>query len=124
MLDALLEEVSRYVPAFSGKCEDCGSAETREVTLLNGVPGYHCLACQMRVAADKRRETEEYRAKEANYVPRILAGVVAAAAAGTIWGEFATCAEVATRKWDLYLHAAVTFSMCVRVGWAVFNHTR
>src|SRR5260370_13086072 len=59
MLDALLEEVSRYVPAFSGKCEDCGSAETREVTLLNGVPGDHCLACQMRVAAVTRREAED-----------------------------------------------------------------
>lgn len=123
MLDALLEEVSRYVPAFSGKCEDCGSAETREVTLLNGVPGYHCLACQMRVAADKRREAEEYRAKEANYVAGILAAVVAAAAAGTIWGEFATWAEVGSGKWYPYLHAAVTFPIGMLVCWALFKAT-
>src|SRR5260370_4195523 len=123
MLDALLEEVSRYVPAFSGKCEDCGSAETREVTLLNGVPGYHCLACQMRVAADKRREAEEYRAKEANYVPGILAAGLTAAAPGTIWGEFATWCEVGRGNWYPYLHSAGTFPIGMLVCWALFKAT-
>src|SRR5215467_6530455 len=49
LLDGVLEEVSHYAPAFCGKCEDCSTAETREITLMNGVPGYHCLACQTRL---------------------------------------------------------------------------
>lgn len=121
MLDGLLEEVSRYAPAFSGKCEDCGSTETRDITLLNGVPGYHCLGCQMRLAADKRREAEEYKARDANYVIGIVAGILAAAVAGTAWGEFAAWTEVGSGNWHPYLHAAVTFLIAMVVCWAFFK---
>src|SRR5260370_8655757 len=77
----------------------------------------------MRVAAHKGREAEESRAKEANYVPGILAAVVAADGAGTIWGEFATWAEVGSGKWYPYLHAAVTFPIGMLVCWALFKAT-
>lgn len=121
VLDGLLEEVSRYAPTFNGKCEDCGSTETRDVTLLNGVPGYHCLGCQMRLAADKRREAEEYKARDANYVLGILAGILAAAVAGTAWGELAAWVEVGSGTWYPYLHAAVTFLIAMVVCWALFK---
>src|SRR2546421_50968 len=68
LVDAVIEEVSKCAPAFTGKCEDCGSAEAREIILMNGVPGYHCSPCQMRVAAEKQREADEYKARDANYV--------------------------------------------------------
>ena len=121
LLDSLLEEVSRYMPAFNGKCEDCGSTETRDITLLNGVPGYHCLGCQMRLAADKRREAEEYKARDANYVIGILAGILAAAVAGTAWGELAAWAEVGSGNWHPYLHAAVTVLIGMAVCWPLFK---
>jgi hypothetical protein len=121
LLDTLVDEVSRYAPAFNGKCEDCGSTETRETTLMNGVPGYHCAACQMRIAADKRREAEEYQAKDANYAAGIMAGIVAAAVAGTAWGEVVAWIEIDSGKWYPYLHAAVTFLIGMFVCWALFK---
>lgn len=121
VLDGLLEEVSRYAPTFNGKCEDCGSTETPDITLLNGVPGYHCLACQMRLTADKRREAEEYKARDANYVIGIVAGILAAAVAGTAWGEFAAWAEGGSGNWHPYLHAIVTFLIGMAVCWPLFK---
>lgn len=121
LLDTLLEEISHYAAAFSGKCEDCGSAEARDITLMNGVPGYHCSACQMRMTSEKRREAEEYKAKDANYVLGLIAGLAAAAAAGAAWGQLATWIEVGSGKWYPYLHAAVTFFIAAAVCWAVFK---
>jgi hypothetical protein len=121
LLDGLLTEVSHYVPAFAGKCEDCGSAETRDITLMNGIPGYHCPSCQMRVTADKRREAEAYKAKDANYVAGIIAGILGAAVAGTAWGEIVSWAEVGSGKWYPYLHVAVTFFIGMVVCWALFK---
>jgi hypothetical protein len=121
LLNALVEEVSRYAPAFAGKCEDCSSSEMREITLMNGIPGYHCVACQMRLTAEKRREGEEYRAKEANYFAGIIAGIVAAAVAGTAWGELVALVEVGSGKWYPYLHAAITFLIGMAVSWALFK---
>jgi uncharacterized membrane protein YeaQ/YmgE (transglycosylase-associated protein family) len=88
---------------------------------MNGVPGYHCAACQMRLTADKRREAEEYRAKDANYVAGIIAGIVGAAVAGTAWGELAAWLEVDSGKWYPYLHAVVTFLIGMCVCWALFK---
>jgi hypothetical protein len=121
MLDALLEECSRYVPAFNGKCEDCGVAETREITLMNGVAGYHCLACQTRVIAEKRREAEEYKAKDANYVLGILAGLIVAAVAGTMWGELLNWIEVGEGKWYPQMHALGGFAVGIPVCLVLFK---
>jgi len=121
LLDAVLDELTRYAPAFSGKCEDCSSAETRAITLMNGVPGYHCPSCQMRLTAEKRREAEEYKAREANYVVGILAGILGAAVAGTAWGELVSSIEVGSGKWYPYLHAAVTVLIGMVVCWALFK---
>jgi len=118
LLEVLLEEVSRYAPAFNGNCEDCGTEETHKITLLDGVPGYYCLSCQMRVTADKRREAEEYKAKKANYALGIVAGILAATIAGTAWGEAVAALEIGSDKWyrqALYGHMLVTFL----IGWAV-----
>lgn len=123
LLDAVVEEVSRYAPAFSGKCEDCGNAETREITLMNGIPGYHCMSCQMRVADEKRREAEEYKARDANYLGGIVAGVLAAAIVGTVWGELSGLLEASDGKWYPQLHALVTFLISLPICWALFKAT-
>jgi hypothetical protein len=121
LLDGLLEECSRYVPTFSGRCEDCNATETRELTLMNGVAGYHCLACQMRLTAEKRREAEEYRARDANYVLGVLAGAVVAAAAGTLWGQLLAWMEVGDGKWYPQLHAVGCFAVGIPVCLALFK---
>src|SRR5258708_7182961 len=99
LLDAVIEEVSKVVQPFAGKCEDCSAVEAREITLMNGLPGYHCLACQMRVAAEKQREADEYKAKDANYVVGLAAGLVAATVAGSAWGWLASLMEADSGKW-------------------------
>jgi hypothetical protein len=121
LLDAVTEEISKVVQPFTGKCEDCGAAEAREITLMNGIPGYHCLACQMRVAAEKQREADEYKAKDANYVVGLAVGLVAAAAAGSAWGWFAGLVEADSGKWYPQLHAVMAFAVSIPICLLMFK---
>src|SRR5258706_314397 len=73
---------------FSGKCEDCNSTAVSDVTLVNGIPGYHCAACQSRVVVEKERAAEEYKNRPANYLLGIPAAIAMATVAGTVWGLF------------------------------------
>src|SRR5215471_2133163 len=36
-LDVVIQEVSKYAAGFAGKCEDCATAEARQITLMNGM---------------------------------------------------------------------------------------
>jgi hypothetical protein len=121
LLDAVIEEVSKVAQPFSGKCEDCAAAEAREITLMNGLPGYHCLACQMRIAEEKQREADEYKAKDANYVVGLAAGLVAAAIAGSAWGWFASLMEADSGKWYPQLHAVMAFAVSIPICWLMFK---
>jgi len=121
LLDAVIEEVSKCAPAFDGKCEDCGVAEAREIILTDGVPGYHCSACQMRVAAEKQREADEYKARDANYVVGLAAGLVAAAVAGSAWGWLVGLMEGDSGKWSPKLHAVMAILISIPVCWLMFK---
>ncbi len=121
LLDAVIEEVSKAVPPFSGRCEDCSTAEAREITLMNGMPGYHCLACQMRVAAEKQREADEYKAKDANYVVGLGAGLVAAAVAGSAWGWLISLMEADSGKWYPQVHAVMGVVLSIPICWLMFK---
>ncbi|HLY97780.1 MAG TPA: hypothetical protein VKT33_01820, partial [Candidatus Angelobacter sp.] len=121
LLDAVIEEVSKYAPAFIGKCEDCGTAEAREITLMNGTPGYHCSACQMRIAADKQREADEYRTKDANYILGLFAGLFAAAVTGSAWGWLIGLAEGDTGQWSPKLHALAGLLISVPICLLMFK---
>ena len=121
LVDAVIEEVSKYAPAFAGKCEDCGVAEAREIILMNGVPGYHCSACQMRVAAEKQREADEYKARDANYVVGLAAGLVAAAVAGSAWGWLIGLMEGDSGKWSPKLHAIMAVLVSIPICWLMFK---
>src|SRR5215471_1314975 len=121
LLDVVIQEVSKYAPAFTGKCEDCTTAETRQITLMNGMPGYHCTACQMRIAAEKQREADEYKAKDANYAAGLVAGLVAAAITGSAWGWLVSWMEADSGKWSPKLHAVVAFGISIPVAWLIFK---
>src|SRR6266481_561609 len=121
LLDAVIEEVSRYAPAFTGKCEDCGTAEAREITLMNGAPGYHCSGCQMRIAADKQREADEYSARDANYVLGLAAGLSAAAVTGSAWGWLIGLAEGDSGQWSPKLHALVGVAISIPICLLMFK---
>jgi hypothetical protein len=121
LLDAVIEEVSKVVPPFNGKCEDCSAADAREITLMNGMPGYHCLACQMRTAEAKQREADEYKARDANYFLGVIAGLAAAAVAGSAWGWFAGLVEADSGKWYPQLHAIMAFAVSIPICWLMFK---
>jgi hypothetical protein len=121
LLDAVIQEVSRYAPAFTGKCEDCATADTRGITLMNGTPGYHCVACQMRIAAEKQREADEYKAKEANYAGGLAAGLAAVAITGSAWGWLVSWMEADSGQWSPKLHAVVAFGISIPVAWLIFK---
>ncbi|HWZ42855.1 MAG TPA: hypothetical protein VNW97_05235 [Candidatus Saccharimonadales bacterium] len=121
LVDAVIEEVGKSTAAFDGKCEDCGAADAKEIVLMNGLPGYHCSACQMRVAAEKQREADEYKARDANYVVGLAAGLAAAAIAGSAWGWAIGLMEGDTGKWSPKLHAIMAFLVSVPVCWLIFK---
>jgi len=121
VVDAAVEEVSKYAPAFAGKCEDCGVAEANEFILMNGLPGYHCSSCQMRIAAEKQREADEYRARDANYVVGLAVGLMAAAAAGSVWGWLIGLMEADSGKWSPKLHAFMAILVSLPICWLMFK---
>jgi len=121
VLDEVIQEVSKYAQPFMGKCEDCSTAETREITLMNGTPGYHCRSCQMRIAAEKQREADEYKAKEANYLGGVTAGLAAAAVTGSAWGWLISWMEADSGKWSPKLHAVIAFAISIPVAWLIFK---
>lgn len=121
LLDSVLEEVSKCTQPFSGKCEDCSTAEAGGTTLMNGMPGYHCLACQMRTAEEKQREADEYKARDANYFLGVIAGLVGAAAAGSAWGWFAGLVEAGSGKWYPQMHAIMAFAVSIPICLFMFK---
>ncbi|HWX53115.1 MAG TPA: hypothetical protein VN176_00850 [Verrucomicrobiae bacterium] len=121
LVDAVIEEVGKYAPAFAGKCEDCSVAEAREITLMNGLPGYHCSACQMRTTMEKQREADEYKARDANYVVGLAAGLVAAAITGSAWGWLISLLEADSGKWSPKLHMFMAAFISIPICWLMFK---
>jgi hypothetical protein len=121
LVDAVIEEVTKYAPAFAGKCEDCSVAEAREITLMNGKPGYHCSGCQMRIAMEKQREADEYKARDANYVVGLAAGLVAAAITGSAWGWLISLLEADGGKWSPRLHMFMAAFISIPICWLMFK---
>src|SRR5258708_35762319 len=76
IVDGIIEEVSKYAPAFNGKCEDCSATETRQTVVMNGGPGSHCAGCQTRSVVEQQREGAEAPAGNANYATGSLVGIV------------------------------------------------
>ena len=120
-VDEVVSCVRGLAMPFGGKCEDCGSIEVAEITLVNAMPGYHCDACKARFAAEKERAAEEYKSRPANYMLGVPVGALIAAAAGTAWGLFISWAEVGSTTWSPKLHFIAGFFVAGPVGWAMFK---
>ena len=110
------------LPIF-GKCEDCNASEVDEVTLVNGIPGYHCESCRNRFVVEKQRAAEEYKDRQANYVLGVPAGVLAAAATGTAWGLLISGMEAGSNSWTPKLHAIAAFGVGAATAWVLIKTT-
>jgi len=122
-VDEVVAELQGLALPFCGKCEECCSHDVDDVTLMNRVPGYLCVSCQSRMAADKKREQEEYNNRPANYLLGLPVGILAAAVGGTVWGLGISAIEAGTNSWTPKLHFIVGFGIAALVAWTMFKAT-
>jgi len=120
-VDEILSHIRGVALPFSGKCEDCNSHDVADVTLMSGIPGYHCLSCQSRMTAEKMRAAEEYQNRPANYLLGVPVGILAAAVAGTAWGLLISALEAGTNSWTPKLHAIIAIGVGGLVAWTMFK---
>jgi hypothetical protein len=71
---------------FDGRCEQCSSASTRSLTLLNGMPMFICATCQDKVRHELNQAAVNYEAITPNYPNGLVLGLAAAAIGGLAWG--------------------------------------
>ncbi len=121
VVDDVVANIHGLALPFSGKCEDCNSSDANEITLVSGVPGYHCLGCQSRLTAEKERVAEEYKDRPANYLLGVPAGILAAAAGGTAWGLLISAMEAGSKSWTPKLHAVAGLFIGGLVAWILFK---
>jgi len=85
LVATLLSALRPWAPVFDAACELCLSP-TPEVSLLNGIPGYHCARCQQQL----RQKLDLSAAEYAQFAPEplrgFLAGLIVMVAAGLAWG--------------------------------------
>ena len=85
LVAALLSALRPLAPVFDAACELC-LAPTPELSLLNGIPGYHCARCQQQL----RQKLDLSAAEYAQFAPEplrgFLAGLIVMVAAGLAWG--------------------------------------
>lgn len=122
-IDEIIANIKGVALPLVGKCEDCGKSDMSEVTLVNGVPGYHCDGCRARTIAEKEREAEEYRNRPANYVVGLPVGALAAAITGTTWGLLISAIEAGSKTWTPQFHALAGVAVAGVVSWAMFKST-
>jgi hypothetical protein len=71
---------------FDGRCEQCASASTQSLTLLNGMPMFICATCQEKVRHELNQASVNYEAITPNYPNGLVLGLAAAALGGLAWG--------------------------------------
>jgi hypothetical protein len=71
---------------FDGRCEQCASASTPALTLMNGLPTFICAGCQEKVRHELNQAAVNYEAITPNYPNGLALGIGAAVLGGVAWG--------------------------------------
>lgn len=71
---------------FDGRCEQCASASTQALTLMNGLPIFICPGCQEKVHHELDQAAINYEAIVPNYPNGLALGIGAAVLGGVAWG--------------------------------------
>ena len=71
---------------FDGRCEQCASASTPALTLMNGLPTFICAGCQEKVRHELDQAAINYEAIVPNYPNGLVLGIGAAVLGGVAWG--------------------------------------
>jgi len=86
LTDALRESIKPVAQGFDGRCEQCTSASTPALTLMNGVPIFICAGCQEKVHHELDQAAINYDAIVPNYPNGLALGIGAAVLGGVAWG--------------------------------------
>jgi hypothetical protein len=89
LADALREAIRSVAVGFDGRCEECKSASTPALTLLNGLPVYMCAGCQEKTRHELDQAAINYEAIVPNYPNGLALGIGAAVLGGVAWGAVA-----------------------------------
>jgi hypothetical protein len=86
LVEDLRTAIKPMTTAFDGRCEQCASATTQSLTLLNGMPMFICAACQEKMRHELNQAAEKYEMITPNYPNGLVLGLGAAALGGLAWG--------------------------------------
>lgn len=86
LAEDLRTAIKQVTMAFDGRCEQCASASTPSLTLMNGLPTFICAGCQEKVRQELNLAATNYDAITPNYPNGLVLGIGAAAFGGLAWG--------------------------------------
>jgi len=86
LIEDLRTAIKPVTTPFDGRCEQCASASTQSLTLLNGMPMFICATCQDKVRHELNQAAVNYEAITPNYPNGLVLGLAAAAMGGLAWG--------------------------------------
>jgi hypothetical protein len=95
---------------FDGRCEQCASAATPSLTLMNGIPTFICAGCQEKVRQELNLAATNYEAITPNYPNGLVLGIGAAALGGLAWGLVAYAINY------IFLYGAILIGYVVAAG--------
>jgi len=95
---------------FDGRCEQCASASTPALTLMNGQPTFICTGCQEKVRHELNQAAVNYEAITPNYPNGLALGVGAAVLGGLAWGLVAYAINY------IFLYGAILIGYFVAAG--------
>jgi hypothetical protein len=86
LAEDLRTAIKQVTMGFDGRCEQCASASTPSLTLMNGLPTFICAGCQEKVRHELNLAATNYDAITPNYPNGLVLGIGAAALGGLAWG--------------------------------------
>ncbi len=110
LAEDLRTAIKPVTTGFDGRCEQCASASTQSLTLLNGLPMFICASCQEKVRHELNQAAVNYEAVMPNYPNGLVLGIGAAALGGLAWGLVAYAINY------IFLYGAILIGYFVAAG--------
>jgi hypothetical protein len=110
LVEILRTAIKQVTMGFDGRCEQCASASTPSLTLMNGIPTFICAGCQEKVRQELNLAATNYEAITPNYPNGLVLGIGAAALGGLAWGLVAYAINY------IFLYGAILIGYVVAAG--------
>jgi len=110
LAEDLRTAIKQVTMGFDGRCEQCTSASTPSLTLMNGIPTFICAGCQERVRQELNLAATNYEAITPNYPNGLILGIGAAAVGALAWGLVAYAINY------IFLYGAIIIGYFVAAG--------